>query len=79
MTVYALVQGAVQSADLGQLVPYGAGLIVVGTMGWVIHTTREVSKAITRLTDCLFGYTGDNGLNSDVKKLREDVDELLRR
>lgn len=67
------------SADLAQIILGAASLIVVGAMAWVIKVTRDVKIAITRLTDCLFGYTGTNGLNADVTRLRADVNELLRR
>jgi hypothetical protein len=78
--IYSFVQAAVP--DVGEpshALLYFAGLIVVGLMGWVVKVTRDVSRAITRLTDCLFGYTGTNGLNRDVEQLREDVDRLLDR
>ncbi|MDQ6769479.1 MAG: hypothetical protein M3Z54_05790 [Gemmatimonadota bacterium] len=79
---YSLLQPVFTIAgdsDLSRAVLYLAGVIVVSLMGWVVKVTRDVSRAITRLTDCLFGYTGTNGLNRDVEVLREDVDKLLDR
>jgi hypothetical protein len=80
--IYSLVQAAITLAGDGsfsQLVLYAAGVIIVGTMGWVIRVTGRVEKAVTRLTDCIFGYTGESGLNKDVDMLRDDVDMLLER
>lgn len=79
--VYFFAQSAIAivgGSDLSRVVLYAAGLIVVGVMGWVVKVTRDVSRAITRLTDYLFGFTGDNGLNSQVTRLRDDVDDLMR-
>lgn len=78
--IYSFVQAVVP--DVGEpshALLYFAGLIVVGLMSWVVKVTRDVSKTITRLTDYLFGFNGDNGLNSEVTLLREDVDRLLDR
>lgn len=59
------------------MILYSAGLIVVGLMGWVISVTRKVEKAVTRLTDYLFGYGGDNGVRSQISQLEADVRMLL--
>lgn len=75
----AFIQAAIGSGDLSQIVQVAAGALLVGVGGWVIKVTRDVSRAITRLTDCLFGYTGTKGLVRDVDMLRVDVDELLDR
>ena len=79
---HSLLQAAVAIGDVSdssRALLYAAGLIVVGLIGWMVKVTRDVSKAVTRLTDYLFGFKGDNGLNSEVKQLRKDVDRLLDR
>lgn len=79
MTIYSLLQAIAQDPQASGLIPYGAGLIVVGTMGWVIKTTREVAATLTRLDQYLFGLKGTNGLDSKVKRIEADVDFLLER
>jgi hypothetical protein len=76
--ILPLAQVAAGNPEITSAVPYLAGLIVIGVMGWVISVTRKVDRAVTRLTDYLFGYDGKNGARSEIKQLRAEVDDLLR-
>lgn len=49
---------------------------LVALMGWQVKTTQTLAEKVSRIDTALFGAMGDNGLNSEVRKLRDKHDQL---
>jgi hypothetical protein len=74
--LYAIVQDVATSQ--ARFAPYAADIIVLAAMGWVLKTTRDVAHTLARISQYLFGYDGKDGIDSEIRSLRADVDDLLR-
>ena len=53
------------------------GALVVAAVCWMAKVLLSVAKELTEWRIILFGQDGTNGMRSDVRALREDVDELM--
>jgi hypothetical protein len=49
----------------------------LGLFGWVVSSIRAMTTEMAQWRVALFGMTGDNGMNGDIKRLKDDVAELF--
>lgn len=68
----------IAAPDLGDLLIKGAAFVLAGGVSYMGHEVRKLGKGMgdlkTELAEwrvVLFGYTGDNGLNGDMKDLKQ--------
>jgi len=66
-------------SQLAQIILYGAGVLLLGTFGWMAKTVRELTIEMASWRVALFGMKGDNGMAGDLKQLRTDVEAIERR
>jgi hypothetical protein len=62
---------------LAEIILAGAGLIILGLFGWVVVSIRGMTTEMAQWRVALFGMTGENGMNGEIKQLRRDINELI--
>ena len=57
---------------VSHLIQIGVGTIML----WVVKTVQDATVELKAFRVTLFGDTGRNGINGDVKRLRDDVEVM---
>jgi hypothetical protein len=51
----------------------------IGAFGWAAKLLLDIRTALGEITISLFGHAGDNGINGEVKILRNQMDTVRER